>query len=380
MNKIWLFLLLLTTLNATDELSIIDNNDSMLDMSEYLSQTYGFLPVPNIITEPAVGFGAGIALVYLHDKFIGKKGESGNNIPPSISGVFGGATENGTYAGGAFHVGYYLDDSLRTQSVLAYPYININFYTNRGNAIKSNLKGPIFYQSLKYRLFESNLFAGIAYSYMQLENNFLQDTPDDTIHDPKQFELTYKSAAGHLLLDYDTRDNTLSPNRGIKFGANIAFFDKRLGSDATFERDIIETLFYIPLNGKINFDQRLSYSRVVGNDIPFFYYPFIMMRGIPVAKYQAEQTALYEAQVRYSLSYRWSIVTFSGFAKAFGKDKFFPEHIYTPFTDADTIVSGGGGFRYLIAKKFGLRVGIDGAFSKDDSAIYLIFGTAWMGI
>lgn len=40
---------------------IFDPEDSMLDMSQYLQDNpYGFLPVPLVITEPAVGFGGGL--------------------------------------------------------------------------------------------------------------------------------------------------------------------------------------------------------------------------------------------------------------------------------------------------------------------------------
>jgi len=54
--------------------------------------------------------------------------------------------------------------------------------------------------------------------------------------------------------------------------------------------------------------------------------------------------------------------------------------INTSFSDADNRYSKGMGFRYLIAKKYGLRMGIDIAKSQDDEAVYLQFGTAWVGL
>ena len=99
-----------------------------------------------------------------------------------------------------------------------------------------------------------------------------------------------------------------------------------------------------------------------------------------MAKYQGEKTALYEAQLRWTFQPRWSLLGFVGFAKAYGEDKFFPDQIETSFKDAKTVVTKGVGFRYLIAKKFGLRVGVDIATSNEDSAFYLKFGTAWMGL
>ena len=42
--------------------TFFDPDDGMLDMTTWLGESYGFLPVPFIITEPAVGYGGGIAL------------------------------------------------------------------------------------------------------------------------------------------------------------------------------------------------------------------------------------------------------------------------------------------------------------------------------
>ena len=39
----------------------ISKEDGAVDMSAFLNSTTGFLPIPIIITEPAVGFGGGLA-------------------------------------------------------------------------------------------------------------------------------------------------------------------------------------------------------------------------------------------------------------------------------------------------------------------------------
>lgn len=46
---------------ALQAAGLIDAEDGMLDMGEYMSDSrYGFLPVPVVITEPAVGYGGGL--------------------------------------------------------------------------------------------------------------------------------------------------------------------------------------------------------------------------------------------------------------------------------------------------------------------------------
>jgi hypothetical protein len=40
-------------------------------------------------------------------------------------------------------------------------------------------------------------------------------------------------------------------------------------------------------------------------------------------------------------------------------------------------VTGGIGYRYLLARLFGLHMGLDLAFGPDDPIIYFQFGSAW---
>ena len=46
----------------------LDPEDGMFDMTEWLGEAYGFLPVPIIVTEPAVGYGAGLAVAWLNQR------------------------------------------------------------------------------------------------------------------------------------------------------------------------------------------------------------------------------------------------------------------------------------------------------------------------
>ena len=81
----------------------IDPSDGNFDLSEWLLDHSGFLPVPIIITEPAVGFGGGVALIFFRESLrdaAQEAKESGHVTPPDVFGVGGIATENGTKGGG----------------------------------------------------------------------------------------------------------------------------------------------------------------------------------------------------------------------------------------------------------------------------------------
>ena len=362
-------------MNVSEELTFF-TQEGDLDLSNYLSQAYGFLPVPILITEPAIGYGGGAALVYLHDKFVGRKGASGRNIPPSMSGVILAATENKTKVAGGFHIGYYFEDTLRTQTFVMLTDINMNFYTPDDKAVFMNLKTPIAYQSLKYRLFDSDVFLGASYLYSSSEIKLNKEEENDIELPPHKVT----NAALGLIFDYDTRDNALSPNKGMLFNVRANLFDERVGSDYDFKKYFLQELLYIPLTSDINLDHRLVFDKVVGDDAPFYMYPSVSMRGVPAMRYQGENVALYEAQLTYDFNSRWSGVVFGGVARAYGKRSSlkFAEEI--SFKDAPTVVSKGLGFRYLIAEKFGLRMGVDIAMSNEDKAFYIQFGTAWIGL
>ncbi len=44
---------------------------------------------------------------------------------------------------------------------------------------------------------------------------------------------------------------------------------------------------------------------------------------------------------------------------------------------SEDVASGGLGFRYELARKFGMNVGMDIAHSPGTTAIYLVVGNAW---
>jgi hypothetical protein len=48
------------------------------------------------------------------------------------------------------------------------------------------------------------------------------------------------------------------------------------------------------------------------------------------------------------------------------------------FGEGKSVRTGGTGFRYLLARKFGAKMGMDFAFSQDDFAFYFVIGSSWL--
>ena len=76
-----------------------------------------------------------------------------------------------------------------------------------------------------------------------------------------------------------------------------------------------------------------------------------------------------EVEARWDVTPRWSLVGFVGSgwtADSIGE-----------LGGESGIVAGGGGFRYLLARRYGLRVGLDVARGPDDTVVYMAVGSNW---
>jgi hypothetical protein len=85
--------------------------------------------------------------------------------------------------------------------------------------------------------------------------------------------------------------------------------------------------------------------------------------------HQGQYVAQSEAELRWQFTHRYSLVGFMGIANAWndGDDD-----------SRGTVVAGGIGFRYELARRYGLHGGLDLAFGPEDPAIYITVGSAWM--
>jgi len=89
--------------------------------------------------------------------------------------------------------------------------------------------------------------------------------------------------------------------------------------------------------------------------------------GVASIKDAVAQT---EAELRWQCWHRFSLVGFAGGGVAWND--------FASFDQTRTIVTGGTGFRYELARKYGLHMGSDVGFGPNGSVLYIQFGSAWM--
>ncbi len=377
-----LSLLTFTTLLHADDINtttepdlFTSEEDGQFDVSNYLATKYGFMAVPIVITEPAVGYGGGATLLFLHDSFSSSLAK--RKSPPSMSGVMVAATENGTWFGGAFHMGYWLEDSIRSTTAAGLFNVNMNFYPLPKFALDLNMKGYMAYQEVMFRLGGSNFFLGGNYSYV---DNTIKSNSDRILGKLiNHFEPDIKMGSLAAIVQYDSRDTTFTPSKGLFAKATLRRFDENFGGAQNFWRNGAKAFYFIPALDSLIIGLRAEGESVSASDndyIPIFAYPSIVMRGVPAMRYQGEHMLMGELQLRWEFVNRWNLVGFGGVGKTFGSDS--AGLIDTSFSDAPVHPAGGLGFRYELARKFGLWGGMDFATSEENNfAFYFTMGSAW---
>lgn len=342
--------------------------DGWIDVSGFLDEQYGFLPVVIPITEPAVGYGAAGGLAFISKPLGETRAGFGR---PNITIVGGLGTENGSWGGLAGDVRHWFGDRLQTQAGVAYASVNLDFHgigedsVLGRNPLRYNLEPKGGMLQGKYRLGESRVWAGLSYAFAATHVTF--DAPAGT---PGRPDFRSDSNVGGLTpsLTYDARDNIFTPTRGAFVEATAGLFSRALGGDDEFQRVRLIAMQFIPLHPRLHLGLRGDGAASFG-DAPFYLRPFISLRGAPIMRYQGEEVAQIEAELRWQFWKRFSLVGFVGGGAAWND--------FERFRSTQTVVTGGVGFRYELARKYGIHMGLDLAFGPDNTAIYIQVGSAW---
>lgn len=366
-----------------------DPEDGMLDASRYLSTVpMGFLPVPTIITEPAVGNGIGLAGIFFHEseeqKAMRVRGEAAAIIPNNISMVVLAATENGSKGAGFGHVGFWRDDHIRYRGFAFYPDFNLDFYSFGGieprKPVELNLKGPAVVQSIKFRLGDSRWMAGVKQNYRMVDLS-LQETvnlPDPEIEAAvnrflkQHIDREITTSGAGVLAEYDTRDNPMAPQSGLYYSGEYLWYGSAIGSDVDYGRYTLQGLNYWNVNSHFNFALRLQFDGVESSDsasLPPYALPYVDLRGIPAVRYQGRAVAVAEVEATWKVTPRWRINAFTGGGRA--------GDTLGDLSEGEVANNVGGGFRYLIARRYGMIMGLDVARGPEDTAVYIKAGSSW---
>lgn len=347
-----------------------DPQDGRLDLSEWLLERKGVLPVPVIVTEPALGFGGGVMGLYFRESMrerSEKARETGRLTPPDIYALGAFGTENGTRgaAGGGMVTSE--DGRWRWRGGVARMDVNLDFYGvgGRDRPLAFNLEGWASVQHAMMRLGEGDAWLVGRWNFFDLRNRFGAEDPV-TRFGP--IDRASRSSGLGVSLEFDSRDNIFTPSRGMKGSVDLSFYDPAIGSDQRFQTYRAYGFGYWPVSKSMVLAGRAD-ARSSGGIVPFYLLPFIDLRGVPLMRLQDRHTTVLETELRWNLDPRWALVGFAGAGRAWGTN--------TSFSEGTGTVTKGAGVRYLLARRLGLYVGLDGAWSTQDHGWYIQVGSAW---
>lgn len=349
---------------------LIDADDGWLDLSEFLDTAYGFVPLVSPITEPAVGYGAAAAVVFIDRQ---TSTAQQRHSRPNIAAIGGAATENGTRGLFAGHLGTWLDGRLRTMAAIADADVNLEFFGlggdrqpgDAGLGYAVTARGGVFGGS--YRLGQTPLWLGLRYALAKTKVSL--DQPGTALPGVTRDDRDLRLAGLTPSLTLDLRDNFFTPTDGWYADLSLPVFRESLGGDRDYEELALTVTRYQPLTRSLFLSIRAS-GKSSSDGTPFYLRPYVWLRGVQALRYQGEQAAEVEAELRWQVHRRLSVVGFggAGIARSETLDR---DH-------KKTVTTGGAGFRYLLARTYGLHLGLDVAFGPDKPIFYVVFGHAWL--
>ena len=344
-----------------------DSGDGKLDVSQFLATAYGFVPVASIITDPAIGYGGALGLVFIKPN---RDAAAGEHVRPDLALAAGLATENGTWGIAGGHSGIWRDGRLKTLVGGVYASLNLEFF-GTGAAIAADT--PLAYNleawggvtEADWQIGAKPLWLGLRYAFADVTASFDIGNSVPGI-DPLDYDQRMSGLTP--IITWDSRNNIFTPTQGTYASAWVDVFSEALGGDRDFQLASLTGMWFHPLGAELTFGLKADTSASFGHT-PFYLRPYVQLRGIQSLRLQGEDMAQVELELRWQHWGRHSLLAFAGTGAVWND--------LDEFNNKRSTVTGGIGYRYLLARLFGLHMGIDLGFGPDDPIIYIQFGSAW---
>ena len=247
----------------------VDPDDGRFDASAFLADNaYGFLPVPIIITDPAVDGGLGAVGLFFHESDAQKEqrlealrnSDDGARylLTPSVSVAAAAVTGNDSWFVGGGHMGFFKEGRIRYMGGGGYGDVNLDFF-GFGNIgltrpVELNTKAAAVIQSLKFKVGDSNFFIGPVQRFIsaRIEPGSLGDLSGDLL--PPALQERWQELVRRLLtqdvvtsalgvtVEFDSRDNFFSPHAGYRYEFEHLWYRDFLGSDVEYQQSSLTGL------------------------------------------------------------------------------------------------------------------------------------------
>ncbi len=336
-----------------------------------------FVVAPIPIVNPTVGNGLALGLGYLYhlDK-------DDVRSPPSITGIGGFRTSNGTRGGVIAQKFVLKQNKYRLLLVAGRANIHYDFFGigaaagDLGVSIPIEVTGKGFLVDGSMRVFRKHWFAGVRYYVMRSTVNVDRSAvtsgpglfPDLIPGRPQIPEIDLNLRTGGLgpTLEFDSRSDSFYPRAGEQFRFMGSFHGRAVGGRRVYET---YSAFY---NKYYSLAPRQVLAAHVGGcyatgSVPFYDLCFLGqskdIRGYPVGRYIDRVMIASQAEYRLELKKRLGAVAFFGVGEVARKWS----NLRT-----DALKPGGGvGLRFRLTKESHINLRLDYAWGIGSKGLYM---------
>ena len=335
-----------------------------------------FAPIP--ISSPAIGSGLEYAVARVFP--LNKKDEIS---PPSTVGLGGVFTNNGSRAVALGARLYMKEDKFRFVVAAGNADINLDIYGigkaagDNGTFIPLKTKGKGFISEALFAL-KKGLYVGMRGQYRNFRLSLNQERLDssDITHEPPDKVAAVIDQIGDQLLSqqtvslgpriqWDTRNSTFYPTKGVLMDINADFFGTGLGSKWNYEFYKVGFNKYIQVAQTQVIAFRGMTCAATGDRVPIYdlclFGTANDIRGYAGGRYQDRRMFAAQGEYRFMVPSsgflgRFGVVAFGGFGGVGRK--------YSDIGSGDLLPGGGGGARFRLLNKQPINFRVDYGIGK----------------
>lgn len=337
-------------------------NESKSEQKKSSSPRGSFIVAPLPISSPALGTGIVPIFGYI---FPFRKDDKVS--PPSVVGMAGLVTNNGSRAFGAYADLFLKEDTFRITALYARGNLNYDLYGiglgsgNAGRKLPLEQTGQIFRSELLRRV-GWDFFLGVR--FWTGSSDILPRMTGGTASQPEpppDIGLETALRAVGVRLNRETAPNRFYPTTGTLLDFSSDFFSEDLGSKYSFQA----YRFTFNKYGSLSKNQVLAYNLFIcgtGGTPPFYgnciYGTNNELRGYTAGRYLDRYMFATQLEYRLTLPKRLGIVGFGGIGEVVpGGSQLFRINNVLP--------GGGGGLRFQLSKAHRVNLRADFARGKD---------------
>jgi hypothetical protein len=330
-----------------------------------------FVIAPIPITSPAVGSGLVLAVGYVF-----KLKEEDKTSPPSVIGMVGAFTNNGSRGGGLGGRLYFGENKYQTTFAFVKGRVNYDFFGigrlpgRDPISVEIHQGGTIFFGEF-LRNVGKNIFVGPRYQHRSLFARFGGEPTQGGFEIP-EIDIQATTVALGFHVQRDLRDSTFYPRKGSIFNLTGDFFDQALGSKRQYQTYKVQYNKYHPVGDK----GVLAYRGMIcsaNQSVPFYDLCFFGvnndLRGYTGGEFQNRRMFATQAEFRKELKGRFGVVGFGGIGAIARR--------WNEFRMDELLPAAGAGLRFTLDKKNHINYRIDWAIGRAGHTLVIGVGEAF---